>query len=222
MTTISELNNDVVSHVFKFLDCKELLTVTVVCKKWHHIVNKNKDIWRFFAPKHDWDALHKIDTFKNMLIKYSTRVKKEFWFPYPNRTFEKRIQFTKFLTHINYVIGGSDAYKKSGITLYSRLNSTYNFIDGNDEIAAEVLIPENDVLDEDENERNNEDINTEKYKSELLNVLYFIQRKFDYGDEAEDYYAPSGKRMWKESELVKCEKFIAVRLILFRLCLLAV
>ena len=216
MSKISELNNDVLFHVFKFLDFKELLTITVVCKKWHHIVNKNKDIWRLFVPKHDWGTLHKIDTFKNMLIKYSTRVKKEFWFPYPNKTFEKRIQFTKFLMHINYMIYGSEAYKKSGISLYSRLNPIYNFIDGNEEMAAEVLIPENDILDEDENERNNEDINTEKYNTELLNVLYFIQRKFDYGDEAEDYYAPSGKRMWKKSELVKCEKFIAVRLILFR------
>ena len=213
MSTISELNNDVLSHIFKFLDCKELLKVTVVCKKWHHIVNQNKEIWRLFVPKHDWDTLHEIDTFKNMLIKYSTRIKKEFWFPHPNKSFEKRNQFTKFLMHINYVIYGSEAYKKSGITLYNRLNSIYKFVDGNEETAAEVLIPENDILDEDENKKSDEDINMEKYSSELLNVLYFIQRKFDYGDEAEDYYAPSGKRMWKKSELVKCEKFIAVSLI---------
>ena len=213
MSTISELNNDVLSHIFKFLDCKELLIVTVVCKKWNHIVNQNKEIWRLFVPKHDWDTLHEIDTFKNMLIKYSTRIKKEFWFPHPNKSFEKRNQFTKFIMHINYVMYGSEAYKKSGITLYSRLNPIYKFIDGNEETAAEVLIPENDILDEDENKKSDEDINMEKYSSELLNVLYFIQRKFDYGDEAEDYYAPSGKRMWKKSELVKCEKFIAVSLI---------
>lgn len=213
MSTISELNNDVLSHIFKFLDCKELLKVTVVCKKWHHIVNQNKEIWRLFVPKHDWDTLHEIDTFKNMLIKYSTRIKKEFWFPHPNKSFEKRNQFTKFLMHINYVIYGSEAYKKSGITLYNRLNPIYKFVDGNEETAAEVLIPENDILDEDENKKSDEDINMEKYSSELLNVLYFIQRKFDYGDEAEDYYAPSGKRMWKKSELVKCEKFVAVSLI---------
>lgn len=216
MSTISELNNDALSHVFKFLDCKELLRVTVVCKRWHDIVNKNKEIWRLFAPKHDWDTLHTTDTFKNMLIKHSTRVKKEFWFPYPNKTIDKRNQFTKFLMHINYVIYKSEAYKKSGITLYSRLNPIYNFIDGNEEVAAEVLIPENDILDEDENEKYDEDINMEKYGSELLNVLYFIQRKFDYGDEAEDYYAPSGKRMWKKSKLVKCEEFITVRVIFVR------
>ena len=125
MSTISELNNDVLSHVFKFLDCKELLRVTVVCKRWHDIVNKNKEIWRLFAPKHDWDTLHTTDTFKNMLIKHSTRVKKEFWFPYPNKTIDKRNQFTKFLMHINYVIVMSTV--KRGF-LHDKLRIVASFI----------------------------------------------------------------------------------------------
>lgn len=98
------------------------------------IINKNKDIWKSFIPKSKSNILHVVGILKEFLSKYSTKIKREFWFPYPYEAFEKRNQYMRYMMGMCGVLLKNDRCKNSGFKLYNRLNSVYEFVVGDDEI----------------------------------------------------------------------------------------
>ena len=145
IANFNELNDYILIHIFKFFDLSELIKVTLVCKKWFSIITKNKDIWKSFIPKTKSNILHEVGTLKELLSRYSTKIKREFWFPHPYEAFEKRNQYMRYMMDICGVLLKSERCKKSGFKLYelyNRLNSVYECVVGNDEIENEILIPE--------------------------------------------------------------------------------
>ena len=134
MAVFNELNDYILIHIFKLLDLNELVKITFVCKKWYRIINKNKDIWKKFIPRSKLDILHKVETLKELLMKYSTEIGREFWFPHPYEAFEKRNQYMRYMMGMCGVLLKNDRCKNSGFKLYNRLNSVYEFVVGDDEI----------------------------------------------------------------------------------------
>lgn len=195
MTILTELNDDVFICIFNSLDIIDLLTCTLVCKRWYSIINGSKDIWRTFIPKHQWINLDNIGCFAGMISAHLFKVKREFWLPDPYELFERRNQYTKALTHLNYLIHDSDGYKRSVIRLYRRLNPVY------------------DLIYEEKDAKNEEFLPGQKLKEnrDLLDVLDFIWKKFDLDKEADGHkYLPSVESLWKRSTLLSPERFIAV------------
>ena len=218
MANFNELNDCILIHVFKFFDLSELLKITLVCKRWFFIINKNKDIWKSFIPQSKSNILHKAGTLKELLSKYPTKIKGEVWFPHPYEAFEKRNQYMKYMMSICGVLLKSEECKKSGFKLYNRLNSVYEFVVGNDEIENELLIPE----EEEERDKKEkyyypgcefDDEGEEKYTCELINVIDFLWTKFNC-EEKSSFTLTSAKKVWKYSKLVTCKEFVKVGFIL--------
>ena len=192
MAVFNELNDYILIHIFKLLDLNELVKITFVCKKWYRIINKNKDIWKKFIPRSKLDILHKVETLKELLMKYSTEIGREFWFPHPYKAFQKRNQYMTYLLYIHSILFKSNLHKKCGFKLYHRLNLIYELIEGDEELENEVLLPEE-----------------ENYTSELLNVVDFIWKKFN-NEENSVFTLTSAKKVWKYSKLVTCKEFVKV------------
>ena len=218
MANFNELNDYILIHVFKFFDLSELLKITLVCKRWFFIINKNKDIWKSFIPQSKSNILHKAGTLKELLSKYPTKIKGEVWFPHPYEAFEKRNQYMKYMMSICGVLLKSEECKKSGFKLYNRLNSVYEFVVGNNEIENELLIPE----EEEERDKKEkyyypgcefDDEGEEKYTCELINVIDFLWTKFNC-EEKSSFTLTSAKKVWKYSKLVTCKEFVKVGFIL--------
>ena len=213
MAVFNELNDYILIHIFKLLDLNELVKITFVCKKWYRIINKNKDIWKKFIPRSKLDILHKVETLKELLMKYSTKIGKEFWFPHPYKAFQKRNQYMTYLLYIHSILCKSNLHKKCGFKLYQRLNLIYELIEGDEELENEVLLPEEEK-DEKEYECyytgfEFEDKQKENYTSELLNVVDFIWKKFN-NEENSVFTLTSAKKVWKYSKLVTCKEFVKV------------
>ena len=218
MANFNELNDYILIHVFKFFDLSELLKITLVCKRWFFLINKNKDIWKSFIPQPKSNILHKDGTLKELLSKHPTKIKGEVWFPHPYEAFEKRNQYMKYMISICGVLLKSEGCKKSGFKLYNRLNSVYEFVVGNDEIENELLIPE----EEEERDKKEkyyypgcefDDEGEEKYTCELINVIDFLWTKFNF-EEKSSFTLTLAKKVWKYSKLVTCKEFLKVGFIL--------
>ena len=148
MTILTNLNDDAFICIFNSLDVSDLIKCTLVCKRWYFIINKSKDIWRTFIPRHQWINLDNIGCFAEMISAHLFKVKREFWLPDPYELFERRNQYMKALTHLNYLIHDSDGYKRSVIRLYRRLNPVYDLIYEEKDIKNEVFLPgQKDLLD---------------------------------------------------------------------------
>ena len=195
MTILTKLNDDVFISIFNSLDVSDLLKCVLVCKRWYFIINESKDIWRTFFPKYQWINLDNIGCFAEMISAHLLRIKSEFWLPDPYELFERRNQYTKALTHLNYLIHDSDGYKRSVIKLYRRLNPVYDLIYEEKDNKNEVFLPGHKV----------------KENCDLLDVLDFIWKKFDLDREADGHkYLPSVESLWKRSMLLDPKRFIAV------------
>lgn len=213
MAVFNELNDYILIHIFKLLDLNELVKITFVCKKWYRIINKNKDIWKKFILRSKLDILHKVETLKELLMKYSTKIGKEFWFPHPYKAFQKRNQYMTYLLYIHSILCKSNLHKKCGFKLYHRLNLIYELTEGDEELENEVLLPEEEK-DEKEYECyytgfEFEDKQKENYTSELLNVVDFIWKKFN-NEENSVFALTSAKKVWRYSKLVTCKEFVKV------------
>ena len=195
MAVFNELNDYILIHIFKLLDLNELVKITFVCKKWYRIINKNKDIWKKFIPRSKLDILHKVETLKELLMKYSTKIGREFWFPHPYKAFQKRNQYMTYLLYIHNILYKSNLHKKCGFKLYHRLNLIYELIEGEYESYYTGF--------------EFEDKQKENYTSELLNVVDFIWKKFN-NEENSVFALTSAKKVWRYSKLVTCKEFVKV------------